>query len=89
VVNPPRELWGTSRYSVPFHAPSEWYAIELSETVLMQITLNNLTILLLVITCTTLSRFRFNQKKIINFTSSNERHWVYLMSFSLIIIVKF
>jgi hypothetical protein len=29
VVNPPRELWGTSRYSVPFHAPSEWYAIEL------------------------------------------------------------
>jgi isopenicillin N synthase-like dioxygenase len=23
VVNPPRELWGTSRYSVPFHAPSE------------------------------------------------------------------
>jgi isopenicillin N synthase-like dioxygenase len=29
VVNPPRELWGTSRYSVPFLCIRERYAIEL------------------------------------------------------------
>jgi hypothetical protein len=29
VVNPPRELWGTSRYSIPFYASGEWYEIGL------------------------------------------------------------
>jgi isopenicillin N synthase-like dioxygenase len=46
VVNPPRELWGTSSYSVPFYASGEWHAIDCLKTVLMQKIQKNLKILL-------------------------------------------
>ncbi len=46
VINPPRELWGTSRYSMPFfmHPISEM-KLDVLEVVLMRIIQNNLKIL--------------------------------------------
>jgi isopenicillin N synthase-like dioxygenase len=53
VVNPPRELWGTSRYSVPFFMhPVSDMPLNCLENCIDAENLNNLTILQLVITCT-------------------------------------